>query len=171
MGQRWSRRSPHRDPGADVDDDATAWCAEYLDAEVVANDKIHAVDADVLSPNALGGGINDATVPELQCRVVAGAANNQLLEARHADALADAGILYAPDYVINAGGLIQVADELHRDGHSPQRVRARAERIGPRLLQVFALAEQRGITTAAAAELVAEQRLSSVGRLRRFWLP
>jgi valine dehydrogenase (NAD+) len=156
---------------ADVDDEATAWCAEHLSAEVVANDKIHAVDADVFSPNALGGGINDATLPELQCRVVAGAANNQLLETRHAGSLADAGILYAPDYVLNAGGLIQVADELHRDGYSPERVRARAERIGPRLLQVFALAEQRGITTAAAAELVAEQRLGSVGRLRRFWLP
>ncbi|HVM18441.1 MAG TPA: hypothetical protein VM307_00610, partial [Egibacteraceae bacterium] len=140
-------------------------------AEVVANDKIHAVDADVYSPNALGGVINDATLPEIQARIVAGAANNQLLEDRHADALSEAGILYAPDYVINAGGLIQVGDELHPDGHSPERARARTEQIGVRLLEVFAMAEQQGVSTEAAAELVAEQRMASVGRLRGFWLP
>ena len=96
---------------ADVNEATAALCAERFGAEVVANDKIHAVDADVFSPNALGGVINDTTLPELQCRIVAGAANNQLLEDRHADALAKAGILYAPDYVINAGGVSQVGDE------------------------------------------------------------
>ena len=156
---------------ADVDESAAAWCAEHLGAEVVGNDKVHAVDADVFSPNALGGVINDSTLPELQCRIVAGAANNQLLADHHAGALAEAGVLYAPDYVLNAGGLIQVADELHPRGHSPQRVRARAERIGDRLREIFALAQQRGVTTEAAAELVAEERMASVGRLRGFWLP
>ena len=156
---------------ADVNPAVTDWCAEHLGAEVVPNDKIHAVDADVFSPNALGGSINDATLPELDCAVVAGAANNQLAEVRHADALAAAGILYAPDYVINAGGLIQVSDELHPRGPSPERARSRCEQIGPRLRQVFSLAAQRGVSTEAAAEVVAEQRMAAVGGLRRFWLP
>ena len=156
---------------ADVNEAATAICAERFGAEIVSNDKIHAVDADVYSPNALGGVVNDATLPELSCRIVAGAANNQLLEDRHAEALVEAGILYAPDYVINAGGVIQVGDELHPDGYSAERARSRTEQIGARLLEIFAMAEERGVSTEAAAEVVAEQRMASVGRLRGFWLP
>ncbi|MBW3603298.1 MAG: valine dehydrogenase [Actinobacteria bacterium] len=156
---------------ADTNADATAWCAEHLGAEVVSVDKIHAVDADVFSPNALGAVLNDDTIPELQCRVVAGAANNQLAHPRHAEALADAGVLYAPDYVLNAGGLIQVADELHAGGYSEARATARAEQIGARLRQIYALARDQHTTTAAAADQFAEQRMAAVGRLRRFWLP
>ena len=156
---------------ADVNDAATTLCAERFGAEVVSNDKIHAVDADVYSPNALGGVVNDETLPEMQCRIVAGAANNQLLEDRHAEALRDAGILYAPDYVINAGGVIQVGDELHPDGYSAERARVRTEQIGKRLLEIFGIAEEQGVPTEAAAEMVAEQRMASVGRLRGFWLP
>ena len=156
---------------SDVSDAATSQAAQRFGAEVVSSDKIHAVDADVFSPNALGGVINDQTLPELQCRIVAGAANNQLLHERHAAALNEAGILYAPDYVINAGGVIQVGDELHRDGYSPERARARAEQIGTRLLEIFEMADERGVSTEVAAELVAEARIASVGRLRGFWLP
>ena len=156
---------------SDVNEAATGMCADRFGAEVVVNEKIHAVDADVFSPNALGGVINDATLPELDCRIVAGAANNQLLHEHHADALAETGILYAPDYVINAGGVIQVGDELHPDGYSADRARARTEQIGARLLEVFAMATERGVSTEAAAELVAEQRMASVGRLRGFYLP
>jgi valine dehydrogenase (NAD+) len=156
---------------ADVNQAAVAYCAEEYGADVVANDKIHAVDADVYSPNALGGVVNDETLPELSCRVVAGAANNQLLEERHGDALADAGILYAPDYVINAGGLIQVGDELHRGGYSETRTRGRVEGIGERLREIFAYAEEQRVSTAEAADRVAERRMGAVGRLRSFWLP
>ncbi len=156
---------------ADIDDDATAWCAERYGAEIVDVDNIHAVDADVFSPNALGAVLNDETVPELQCRVVAGAANNQLAEPRHAAMLADVGVLYAPDFVINAGGLIQVADELHAGSYSEARATARTEQIGPRLREIFAIARAQGITTAAAGDHFAEQRMREVGRLRRFWLP
>lgn len=155
----------------DVDDDAAAWCAEHLGADVVGADKVHAVDADVFSPNALGGVINDTTVPELQCRIVAGAANNQLLEPAHGAALADAGILYAPDFVINAGGLVQVADELHAGGFSATRARARTERIGERLAEVFEVADREGVPTAEAADRVAERRIAAIGRLRGYWLP
>ncbi|HWB71722.1 MAG TPA: Glu/Leu/Phe/Val dehydrogenase [Egibacteraceae bacterium] len=156
---------------ADVDEGATAWCAEHLGAEVVPPDKIHAVDADVFSPNALGGVIDDANLPELQCKIVAGGANNQLLEDRHGEELATAGILYAPDYVINAGGLIQVADELRPGGYRPERARARVDRIADRLREVFAVADERGVATSRAADAVAEQRMAAVGRLRGFWLP
>ena len=155
----------------DVDEAAAAWCAEHLGADVVPADKVHAVDADVYSPNALGGVIDDVTLPALQCRVVAGAANNQLLEPRHGDALAEAGILYAPDFVVNAGGLIQVADELSPDGYSAARARARTEAIADRLHEVFDVADAERVSTAAAADLVAERRMAAVGRLRHFWLP
>jgi valine dehydrogenase (NAD+) len=156
---------------ADTNEQAVAWCAEQFGAEIVGTEKIHAVDADIFSPNALGAVLNDETIGELQCRVVAGAANNQLAEPRHAEALQDAGVLYAPDYVINAGGLIQVADELHPGGYSEARARARTTGIGDRLRAVFALARQEGVTTAVAADRFAEQRLAAVGGLRRFWLP
>lgn len=156
---------------SDVDEDATTYCAEHYRADVVPADKIHAVDADIYSPNALGAVLNDSTLPELQCRVVAGAANNQLDEPRHAQALADAGILYAPDYVVNAGGLIQVAGELDPDGYVETRIRARTDRIAERLYEVFALADETGMTTAAAADRIAERRITAVGRLRSFWLP
>ncbi len=156
---------------ADVDDEAAAWCAERFGAEIVNVDKIHAVDADVFSPNALGAVLNDDTVPELQCQVVAGAANNQLAEPRHANVLADLGVLYAPDFVINAGGLVQVADELHSGGYSRERATARVAQIGDRLRQIFAIAREQAITTAAAADHFAEQRMADVGSLRRFWLP
>lgn len=156
---------------ADVDESAAAWCAEHLGAEVVGVDRVHTVDADVFSPNALGGVLDDRTIGELQCRVVVGAANNQLAEPRHGDALADVGVLYAPDYVVNAGGLIQVADELHPGGYSLTRVRARVERIAERLHQVFELARADGVSTATAADQVAERRIADVGRLRSFWLP
>lgn len=156
---------------ADVDEAAARWCAERFGAEVAAVDKIHAVDADVFSPNALGAAIDDRTLPEIAAKVVAGAANNQLAEDRHGEALAEAGILYAPDYVVNAGGLIQVADELHPHGHSPQRARRRTETIGDRLRELFRLAADEGCSTAQAAERFAERRIAAVGGLGRFWLP
>lgn len=155
----------------DVDPDAAGWCAEHLGADVVPADQVHAVDAEVFSPNALGGAVNDRTLGELRCRIVAGAANNQLAERHHGEALADAGILYAPDYVINAGGLIQVADELHPGGYSATRVRARVDRIADRLHEVVALSDAERITTSAAADRIAERRIRGVGRLRSYWLP
>jgi valine dehydrogenase (NAD+) len=155
---------------ADVDEDATAWAASHAGAEVVPTDKIHAVDADIFSPNALGGVLNDETIPELQCRVVAGGANNQLGRVEHGAALADEGILYAPDYVINAGGLIQVSDELHAGGYSEVRTRHRVATIRARLHDIFDEAVAAGVPTAEAAERVAERRIRDVGRLRTIWL-
>lgn len=156
---------------ADVNGPAAEDCAERLGADVVGVEDIHTVDADVFSPNAMGAVINDQTIAQLQCRIVAGAANNQLAEARHGQMLADADVLYAPDYVINAGGVIQVGDELHPDGYSEPRVRQRVEQIGQRLSTVFATARRDGLPTAEAADRVAEERIAAIGRLRGFLLP
>lgn len=156
---------------ADVDGDATAWAAEHAGAEVVAAEEIHKVDCDVLSPNALGGVIDDATVGELACAVVAGGANNQLTRGGLGAALADRGICYAPDYVINAGGLIQVSDERHAGGWSTDRITARVRAIGQRLHEIFDYADAAGVPTSEAADRVAERRIAAVGRLRGVWLP
>jgi valine dehydrogenase (NAD+) len=156
----------------DIDEASLAVCADELGAEVVAPDEIHAVDADVFSPNALGGVLNDETIPEVAARVIAGGANNQLLdEVRHATMLNERGILYAPDFVINAGGLIQVADELHEGGFSPDRISHRVEQIADRLHEIFDYADAEGVQIFEAADRVAERRMARVGRLRGFWLP
>lgn len=156
---------------ADVNDAAVDRCANELRAEVVDVDDIHAVDADIFSPNALGGVLNDQTIPMLTCRLVAGAANNQLESAHHGQQLADAGVLYAPDYVLNAGGLIQVADELNPGGYSAERATARVEQIGPRIRALIESARVNNSTTADAADRMAERRMADIGSLSSFWLP
>ena len=154
---------------ADVDVDAVARCVREFDADTVETDKIHAVECDVFAPCALGASIRDDTIPELKCRIVAGSANNQLERPEHGAALHEAGVLYAPDYVINAGGLINVADELQ--GYDPERALERVRGIGRALLDVFHLAKLKGIPTNEAADRFAEKRMRNVGRLRLVWVP
>ncbi|GGZ24828.1 Leu/Phe/Val dehydrogenase [Streptomyces poonensis] len=113
---------------------------------------------DVYAPCALGGVLNDDTVPVLTARVVCGAANNQLAHPGVEKDLADRGILYAPDYVVNAGGVIQVADELH--GFDFERCKAKASKIYDTTLAIFARAKTDGIPPAAAADRIAEQRMA-----------
>ncbi|QHC30239.1 MULTISPECIES: Leu/Phe/Val dehydrogenase [unclassified Streptomyces] len=113
---------------------------------------------DVYAPCALGGALNDETVPVLTAEVVCGAANNQLAHPGVEKDLADRGILYAPDYVVNAGGVIQVADELH--GFDFERCKAKATRIFDTTLAIFARAKEDGIPPAAAADRIAEQRMA-----------
>jgi leucine dehydrogenase len=126
---------------------------------------IMAAECDVLAPCALGGGINDATLPRLACRIVAGAANNQLLEDRHGAALHARGILYAPDYVINAGGLINIAQELQPGGYERARALARVETIGTTLAEVFERAARDGLPTHEVADRIARERIAA-GRRR-----
>ncbi|MFF3326019.1 Leu/Phe/Val dehydrogenase [Streptomyces sp. NPDC002889] len=113
---------------------------------------------DIYAPCALGGALNDATVPVLTAAVVCGAANNQLAHPGVEKDIADRGILYAPDYVVNAGGVIQVADELH--GFDFDRCKAKASRIFDTTLAIFARAKEDGIPPAAAADRIAEQRMA-----------
>lgn len=119
---------------------------------------IRAEGLDVYAPCALGGALNDDSVPVLTAKVVCGAANNQLSHPGVEKDLADRGILYAPDYVVNAGGVIQVADELH--GFDFERCKAKAAKIFDTTLSIFARAKDDGIPPAAAADRIAEQRIS-----------
>ena len=156
---------------ADVDEEAVAWCVEHLGASAATTDEITATDADILSPNALGGAIDAESVRRLSCRVVAGAANNQLATPDMAHALEEAGILYAPDYVINSGGIVQVADELRPGGYSAERAHRRAREIGDRLLEVFRVSDTEGVSTVDAAARVAERRIAAMHNAQRVRLP
>ena len=117
---------------------------------------------DIYAPCALGGALNDMSVPALTATVVCGAANNQLAHPGVEKDLADRGILYAPDYVVNAGGVIQVADELH--GFDFERCRAKAAKIFDTTLSIFARANSDGIPPAAAADRIAELRMAEARR-------
>ncbi|NNN36950.1 Glu/Leu/Phe/Val dehydrogenase [Streptomyces sp. S3(2020)] len=126
---------------------------------------IRAEGLDIYAPCALGGALDDDTVPALTAEVVCGAANNQLAHPGVEKDLADRGILYAPDYVVNAGGVIQVADELH--GFDFERCRAKAAEIYDTTLAIFARAKTDGIPPAAAADRIAEQRMHEAAAARR----
>ncbi len=141
-------------------------CAD-TGATPVGVEEIYDVPCDIFSPNALGGVLNEETIPRLRCRIVAGAANNQLAdEQADAQRLHERGILYAPDYVINAGGLMNVAAELE-GRYDPQRVLAKAAGIYETLLRVFRTAQERNILPTEAAARIAEERIAAVRALRQ----
>ena len=151
----------------DVDEQRIQSVASEFGSEVVDKDDIYDVDADVFAPCALGAIVNDDTIGRLKGPIIAGGANNQLDNmSRHGAMLRERNILYAPDYVINAGGLINVYAELNK---SPREKALRdAEHIFQTLKSIFATARERNITTAVAANLVAEGRISSIGKLSSF---
>jgi valine dehydrogenase (NAD+) len=124
---------------------------------------------DVYSPNALGGALDEETVSVLPARIVCGGANNQLATPDIGDRLLARGILYAPDYLVNAGGVIQVEDERH--GFSFARAQAKASGIFDVALRVFQAADEEGVSPAVAADRLAEERIRSVGRLASIRLP
>jgi leucine dehydrogenase len=129
-------------------------------ASPVEPDAIYDVESDVFAPCALGAIINDGTLRRLRCSIVAGGANNQLEENRHGDALDAKGILYAPDYVINAGGLINVYGELV--GYGIETAKEKARGIYGTLLSIYDIAEEEGIPTYRAADRLARERIRKV---------
>lgn len=137
---------------------------EEFGAQAVGADEIYAVDCDIFSPCALGGILNDETLPKLKAKVIAGSANNQLKEERHGDRIHEMGIVYAPDYVINAGGLINVADEL--EGYNRERALKKVESIYDNLMKVFEIAKRDNIPTYKAADRMAEERIAQVAKTR-----
>ncbi len=153
---------------ADIDEAKVQRCVDELGCEAVGADEVYDVDSDVFAPCALGAILNDETIPRLRVDIVAGAANNQLKRQHHAKMLQDREILYAPDYVINAGGLINVYSELA--GWSLERSKRKAGEIYRTLLHIFEIAEDKGLTTAAAADEVAMQRVGEVARLHRTYV-
>lgn len=154
---------------SDVEVDSVARAVNDFGVETVEPEKAHAVECDIFAPCALGGIIRDDTIPELKCKVVAGAANNQLARPEHGDALAELGILYAPDFVINAGGIINVADELM--GYDRERAMTKVKDIYRTLREVFRLSKTEQVPPARAAELLAEKRIDDVSRVRLLYVP
>ncbi len=148
---------------ADVDLDNVARAVNDFRADTADPNKVHAIACDIFAPCALGAVVNDDTLPELACAAVAGSANNVLDRPEHGRALRDLGILYAPDYVINAGGLVNVADELH--GYSAERARARVEEIFGMLRTIFHRAKEQGVPTGEAADRLAEERMRDIARI------
>jgi leucine dehydrogenase len=142
-------------------DAARLEAAKALGARVVANESVHRERCDVLSPCATGALLNERTIPELSCRIVAGGANNQLETLDDDDRLAARGIFYAPDFAINAGGLINVADELGPGGYDRSRALATTEAIEPTLRRIFSQSKRTGIPPGRVALRMARERIDA----------
>ena len=153
----------------DIKQDNIDKVVEDFGAEVVDPDEIYGVDCDIFAPSALGAVINDDTIPQLKCDIVCGAANNVLGEDRHGDILDDKDILYAPDYVANAGGLINVADELK--GYDRDRAISKASKIYDNMKKVIKISKRDNIPTYKAADIMAEERIEKMAKVKRNYLP
>jgi leucine dehydrogenase len=149
----------------DIDPARVESAVREFGAKPVEPDEILNIRCDIFAPCALGAVVNDESLPNLRCSIIAGSANNVLLEARHGEALAERGILYAPDYVINAGGLINVADEL--EGYNRERATKRVMRIYDSLKRIVAIARRDGVPTNAAADTSALERIEAIGSIER----
>lgn len=149
----------------DIHPEKVKRCVDDFGSAAVGPDEIYGVTADVYAPCALGGVINDDTIPQLKVEVVCGAANNQLLEERHGEMLSQRGILYAPDFVANAGGVINVYSELA--GWSRERSLRKADEIYHTTLGMFQISKEHGLPAFEAAERLAEQRIAQVRGLVR----
>lgn len=149
----------------DVETAAIERVVREFGAKAVEPDEILTISCDIFAPCALGAVVNDDTVPNLRCRIIAGSANNVLAESRHGEALYERGILYAPDYVINAGGLINVADEL--EGYNERRSTKRVMRIEDRIRQVIGIAKRDGVPANVAADTLALERIAAISSMER----
>jgi leucine dehydrogenase len=154
---------------SDVDNECVARTTSDFRAETVSPNDIYDVDCDIFAPCAMGGTINEETIPRLKCSIIAGAANNQLHDENvEGPLLAERGVLYAPDYVINAGGLINVSNEI--EGYNQQRALAQAEGVYDNLKAVFEKGKANRIPTYLAANDVAIERIENIGRIRRTYV-
>lgn len=152
----------------DINKDSVARAVEDFGAKAVDINDIYSVECDIFSPCALGAIINDETIPQLKAKVIAGAANNQLRETRHGDQISELGIVYAPDYVINAGGVINVADELY--GYNRERAMKRVETIYNKIETIFEISKRDKIPTYLAADRMAEERIENMRKSRKQFL-
>lgn len=152
----------------DIDADKVRRVIDEFGARAVAPDAIYDQKADIYAPCALGATVNDDTLKRLKVEIIAGGANNQLAEERHGDALEEKGITYAPDYVINGGGVINVYGELR--GWPEERSKKKAGEIYDTLTRIFEIARRDGIPSFQAADRWAEQRIAAVNGLDRMWM-
>ena len=151
----------------DIDAAKVQQVVDDTGATAVAPEKIYEQKADIFAPCALGGVINDRTLDLLKVEIVAGGANNVLLETRHGDILEQRGLLYAPDYVANAGGVINVYSELA--GWDRERSLRKADEIYHTILGVFDIAKSDGVPTYVAADRLAERRIRQIGSMTKTW--
>lgn len=147
---------------SDIRTDSVARAVEEFGAIVVPTEAIFGVEAEVFAPCALGAILNDTTIPQLKAKIIAGSANNQLAEARHGAVLFDKGILYCPDYAINAGGVINVGYEYisGNGGYDREKSYAHISRISQTMQMIFEMSAQQSIPTSVAADRLAEARLA-----------
>ena len=151
---------------ADVDQEKASEVAAQYKVQVVQPNEITSLDVDVFSPCALGAILNDQTLPQLHCKIVCGSANSQLAEARHGDILTQQGILYAPDYIVSAGGVICGLDSLSTGGFNRQRALEKVSRIYKTVGNVIAIAKEQNISTYRAADVLAEQHIAMVQQVK-----
>ena len=149
----------------DIDAAKVSNVVEDFRARPVAPDEIYGVQAHIFAPCALGGILNDETIPKLKVDIVAGGANNQLADERHGDMLEERGITYAPDYVINAGGLVNVNAEL--EGWSLERARNKAGEIYDTMIMLFEIAAEERVPSYRAADRLAERRIAAIAKVRQ----
>lgn len=152
----------------DINQEAVQRAVNDFGATFVEPNDIYSQEADIFAPCAMGAIINDDTIPQLKVKVVAGSANNQLKEERHGDELEARGIVYAPDFVINSGGVINVADELY--GYNNERAMKRVETIYDSITRIFAISKRDGIPSYQAADRMAEERIERVRNSRSQFL-
>ena len=148
----------------DINNELVQRAVDDYGAEAVACEQIYDVDADVYSPCALGGTINENTLERLKCQVICGAANNQLATNEIGDEVQRRGILYAPDYAVNAGGLMNVSLEI--DGYNRERAMRMLRTIHTNLARIFEISKRDSIPTYMAADRMAEERINAIGKLR-----
>jgi leucine dehydrogenase len=151
---------------ADVNGDRVDALVREIGAEAVPVERVLEEECDVLAPCALGAALNEKSIPRLQCRAVCGAANNQLADPADDDALAARGILYAPDFVVNAGGIINLAEEFV--GYDRADARRRTAKIADTVRRVFEIARDEGVPPGRAAEQLARRRIAEEGADHRF---
>ncbi|QGQ47153.1 branched-chain amino acid dehydrogenase [Metabacillus sediminilitoris] len=153
---------------SDINKDAVRRAVEDFHAKAVDPNDIYGVECDIYAPCALGATINDVTIPQFKAKVIAGSANNQLRDTKHGDMIHEMGIVYAPDYVINAGGVINVADELY--GYNSERALKKVEGIYNNIARVIEIAKRDNIPTYKAADRLAEERIERMRNSRSQFL-
>ena len=151
---------------ADVDQEKVSAVAAQYNVKVVQPDEIVGLDVDVFSPCAMGAILNDQTIAQLRCKIVCGSANNQLAEDRHGDLLAQKEILYAPDYIVNAGGVVSSLDSFSPGGFNRQRAMDKVSRIYKTMGNIIAIAMEQHIPTYRAADVVAEQHIAMMRQVK-----
>ena len=156
---------------SDIDEEKVERAVEEFGVQAVRPEEIYGVEADIFAPYALGAVINDATIPQLKAKVVAGAANNILAEERHGDELERRGIVYAVDFVANSGGTVFDTDRYRKGGFRLERAMANVRRIFERVEEIFDIADRDGVPYYRAAERLAEERIEVMNKVRLLGRP